>query len=164
MYSFFKIILTCCFFFFIHCFAKIDYSEYKALNKKWSSGKSICFSIDSINLYTPSNVYILLRNNNDYPFSNIFLIAQLKDSVKTIFVDTLEYEMADFNGRWLGKGISNIKESKLWLKEKYHFPHYGPFKIEIKHAVRSKLKHNDSSFLKGITDIGIAIEQYKNIK
>jgi len=147
---------------FINCFSKTAYREYKTINKKWSSATSINFSIDSVSLDAPSNLYILLRNNNEYPFSNIFLITKLKDSTQTIFVDTLEYKMTNFNGKWLGKGISHIKESKLWLKENFRFPHSGPFKIEIKHAVRSNLKYNDSTFLKGITDVGIAIEKYKS--
>ena len=71
----------------------------------WGLEESITFEInDTIDF--PSDIFFYIRNNNDYPFSNIFLISRIKSNKKVFEVDTLEYMMADINGDWLVKGFS----------------------------------------------------------
>ena len=49
----------------------------KEILNGWDIEESIKFEIgDTIDF--SSNIFFYLRNNNDYPFSNIFLIASLK--------------------------------------------------------------------------------------
>ena len=91
----------------------------KEILNGWDLEESIKFEIsDTIDF--SSNVFFYLRNNNDYPFSNIFLIASLKSNQKVYETDTLEYMMADNKGKWLGKGYSDIKESKLLWKRNWN--------------------------------------------
>ena len=63
-----------------------------------------------------------LRNDNTYPFANIFLIASLTAGGELVTQDTLEYAMAAPDGKWLGTGFTEVKESKLWWKEGVVFP------------------------------------------
>jgi gliding motility-associated lipoprotein GldH len=104
------------------------------------------------------NISFLVRNDNEYPYSNIFLIGTIENSsIKTI--DTLEYEMADAEGNWLGNGVGEIKESKLIYKKKYTFKDTSSYKISLQHAVRKTGNIKGDSILKGITNIGIIIEK-----
>ncbi|PIE99071.1 MAG: gliding motility lipoprotein GldH, partial [Polaribacter sp.] len=48
------------------------------------------------------NLFINLRNNNDYEFSNLFIITKLSFPSGEKIIDTLEYEMTDNSGRFLG--------------------------------------------------------------
>ena len=53
-------------------------------------------------------------------------------------LDTLQYEMADKNGKFLGNGISEIKHSKLILKENSIFPISGNiYTVSIWQAMRN---------------------------
>ena len=103
-------ILTFCF--LLSCVDRNTVRIDKEILNGWNLEEPIKFEItDTIDF--SSNIFFYVRNNNDYPFSNIFLIASLKSNKKVYETDTLEYVMANNKGEWLGKGFSSIKESKL---------------------------------------------------
>ena len=104
------------------------------------------------------NLFIRLRNDNSYPYANIFLIASLRAGEDLLTQDTLEYAMANPDGSWKGKGFSEIKESKLWWKEGVVFPKMRPISIAISQAVRNNGRAKGILSLKGIEAIGISIE------
>jgi len=136
------------------------YREFVNLGKSWSLSKKVKFSIDSSSFIHENdyNIYIHLRNNNEYQFNNIFLIATIKDSINIIDKDTLEYAMADSEGKWLGKGFLSLKESKLWWKKDYNFPEVNSIIFEIDQAIRRNGNQYQEKDLKGIVDIGLSIE------
>ena len=98
---------------FFGCNNNIIYSEFINHGESWSLNEKVKFTIDR-NVFTTENdynIYIHLRNNNEYQYSNIFLIGIIKDSINIIEKDTLEYAMADSEGKWLGKGFLSLKET-----------------------------------------------------
>lgn len=103
-------------------------------------------------------MFINIRNNNDYPFSNIYLIVKLEQPKGRIKIDTLEYQMANPDGSLMGEGFSDIKESKLWYKEHFMFPEKGNYKVSIQQAVRQNGKVKGVEKLDGITEVGFRIE------
>ena len=103
----------------------------------------------------------MVRNDNTYPYANIFLIATIENKYYKI-IDTLEYEMADAQGNWLGSGISDLKESKLVYKKKYRFKDTLPVNFQIQHAVRKTGQTMGDEELPGIKTIGIVIEKHKD--
>ncbi len=113
------------------------------------------FTPDPNQKYTLS---FLIRNDNEYPYSNLFLIGSISDG-KTSQVDTLEYEMADEQGNWLGTGVGEIKESKLVFKKNYVFKDSIPYIISVEQAVRKTGNIEGDEILKGITNVGIIIEK-----
>jgi hypothetical protein len=66
--------------------------------------------------------------------------------------------MAAPDGKWLGTGFTEVKESKLWWKEGVVFPAARPLKISISQAVRNNGVAEGVSKLKGIVAVGISIE------
>ena len=95
---------------FLGCNNNIIYREFINHGESWSLNKKVKFRIDR-NLFTTENdynIYIHLRNNNEYQYNNIFLIGTIKDSVNIIEKDTLEYAMADSEGKWLGKRFFSL--------------------------------------------------------
>ena len=104
------------------------------------------------------NIFLRLRNNNDYPYSNIFLLACLRSGDDKIYNDTLEYAMSSVDGSWLGTGFNEIKESKLWWKGGVILSNQKPLTIEISQAVRNNGEEKGVSKLKGIVSVGISIE------
>ncbi len=148
---------------FLGCNNNIIYSEFINHGESWSLNKKVKFTIDR-NLFTTENdynIYIHLRNNNEYQYSNIFLIGTIKDSINIIEKDTLEYEMANSEGKWLGKGFLSLKESKLWWKRKYNFSEVNSIIFEIDQVIRRNGNQFPDKDLKGIVDIGLSIEKSK---
>ena len=145
---------------FLGCNDNIIYREFINLGESWSLSKKVSFKIDKILLNTNDNydIYIHLRNNNEYQYNNIFLIGIIKDSINIIEKDTLEYAMADSEGKWIGKGFLSLKESKLWWKSNYRFTEVNSLTFEIDQVTRKNGSQYQDEDLKGIIDIGLSIE------
>ena len=133
----------------------------KEILNGWDLEESIKFEIsDTINF--SSNISFHVRNDNDYPFSNIFLIASLKSNQKVYETDTLEYMMANNKGEWLGKGFSSIKESKLSWKRNWKPSFPPPYIFQIKQANRKIGQIKGDKNLFGILSFGLSIEKISN--
>ena len=148
-------IFTC----LVSCESDSGYTNYKSLTKDGFSSSPIVFNIpENVIDSGIKNLFIRLRNDNSYPYANIFLIASLRAGEDLLTQDTLEYAMANPDGSWKGKGFSEIKESKLWWKEGVVFPKMRPISIAISQAVRNNGRAKGILSLKGIEAIGISIE------
>ena len=143
---------------FFSCTDQIGLRIDKEILNGWDLEEPIKFEI-SDTIDSSSNIFFYIRNNNEYPFSNIFLIARIKSNQKIYETDTLEYMMANNMGEWLGKGFSGIKESKLsWKKTwKPNFP--PPYIFEIKQANRKIGQIKGDKKLFGILSFGLSIEK-----
>lgn len=145
---------------FTSCDSNRVYDQYTALeNNTWSSTTPVEFEFQVSDTISRNNLYINIRNNNDYAFSNLFLITHLNFPDGKKIVDTLEYEMADKTGRFLGAGLSEVKESKLFYKEGSIFPMTGDYKVSIHQAMRKNGVVEGIESLDGITDVGFRIEK-----
>jgi len=142
----------------ISCETKTVYSNFKQLdNGIWEANDTLKFSFSEFDASEKYNIFLNLRNDNDFAYSNLFLITELDyPSGKTVS-DTLEYEMALPDGTWLGKGSGSIKENKLWYRENIVLPDSGVYKLKILHAMRQNGNVNGISNLRGLTDIGVEI-------
>ena len=142
------------------CSNHLEYTKYKSIaNASWEANKDISFEFNIQDTIAPKNLFIHVRNNNDYPFSNLFVITTMNFPNGDKIIDTLQYEMADKSGRYLGKGFTEIKENKLFYKEKKVFPVSGKYLLNIHHAMRKSGEVNIIPFLKGIQDVGLSIEK-----
>ena len=122
----------------------------------WRLDQPAVFTIQE-DITSPVDLYIHLRNDQTYPFSNIFLVATVKSKDSLFESDTLEYAMAKSNGEWLGTGFSSVKESKLWWKENWQTQISSPITIEIAQANRVTGREKAASQLAGIVSVGLSI-------
>jgi gliding motility-associated lipoprotein GldH len=136
---------------------KSDYSPTQ--NGRWNKDSVVKFSFQELDTLQTYNMFINLRNDGTYPYSNLFLIAELKFPNGDVVRDTLEYEMAKPSGEWLGTGYGSLKENKLWYKENVVFPSSGVYTLEISHAMRKNGQVDGIVELEGITDVGYLIEK-----
>ena len=154
-----KVLLCFIFTCLVSCESDSGYTNYKSLTKDGFSSSPIVFNIpENVIDSGIKNLFIRLRNDNNYLYSNIFLIASVQAGNDVIFKDTLEYAMANPDGSWIGKGFTEVKDSKLWWKKGVVFPIERPISISIGQAVRSFGKEKGVSRLKGIQSVGISIE------
>ncbi len=144
------------------CDSKAVYDEYKSVPNKWHKDSVASFTFKAPDTLENYNLYVNIRNTNDYKFSNLFLIVELNYPNGKAVKDTLEYKMAAPNGELLGTGFSDIKENKLWYrgyKSAFKFNETGYYIVNIQHAMRKNGDVNGVENLEGITDIGFRVEQ-----
>ena len=156
--SFFVLSLmaTCC----ISCNQGLVFSEYVALeNGIWKRQNTISFAFSELDSTARHDLFLNIRNDNNYEFSNLFLILQMETPDGIVTVDTLEYEMALPDGSWLGEGSGSVKENKLWYKENISFPKSGVYTLNIRHAMRRNGTVEGIDNLEGVTDVGLQIEK-----
>lgn len=149
-------------FIFTSCDSDRVFDDYKSLPNQWNKDSILTFNLENIDTLQSYNLFINVRNNNDFEYSNLFLISEIQFPQGKVITDTLEYEMAAPNGKWLGTGFGDVKENKLWYKENVQFPESGKYKVSIKHAMRKNGNEQGIENLKGITEIGFRIEKILN--
>lgn len=142
------------------CTNNLVYNEYKSIpNAEWHKDSIVKFQFSPVDTISRNNVYINLRNNNDYAYSNLFLIVGIDFPNNYRVVDTLEYEMADVEGNFLGEGLTDLKENLLEFKTNVIFPTTGVYDISIQQAMRKSGEVDGITALKGVSDVGIQIEK-----
>lgn len=138
------------------------YDEYESTPGAWNKDSIIAFNLPKIDSLESYNLFINVRNNNNFAYSNLYLIAQIHFPHGKVITDTLEYQMAVPGGEWLGTGFGDVKESKLWYKEQVKFEEPGQYKVSVQHAMRKSGSEQGIQELEGITEVGLRIESIQN--
>ena len=135
------------------CDSKRFYEENKRIEKSvWNSKDKATFNVTITDILSPYNFYFNLRNGGGYPYSNIYFFLKTVFPDGRISRDTIECQLADYDGKWLGSGISDVKFNRFLFQKGVRFPRKGKYIFEVEQAMRV-------SDLKGITDIGIRLEK-----
>jgi len=138
---------------FQSCDSKRFFEENKRIEKSvWKNTDKAIFNVKIADNLSRYNFYFNLRNGGDYPYSNIYLFLKTVFPDGRIARDTIECQLADYDGKWLGSGISDVKFNRFLFQKGVRFPEKGQYVFEVEQAMRV----ND---LKGITDIGIRLEK-----
>lgn len=158
-----KIVYFLLFIVVFSCDSNAVFDQYKNVATVWNKEDVIAFDIKAPDSIKPYDLFINVRNTNDYKYSNLFIIAQINFPHGKIITDTLEYQMAEKNGAWLGEGLSAIKNNKLIYKQGVVFSEGGTYNVKIQHAMRSNGVVNGVVNLEGISDIGFRIEKQNKL-
>ena len=145
--------------FLMGCDSSQVFDEYQSVSSNWDKDELIEFNVSPPDTTNAYDLFINLRNTNDYKYSNIFLIVELNHPNGKVVKDTLEYRMTTAEGEFLGSGFSDVKENKLWYKEGYIFKESGEYLIRIGQAMRENRSVNGIEKLEGIIDVGFRIER-----
>ena len=135
------------------CDSKRFFEENKSIEKSvWKSKDKAIFTVLITDILSSYDFSINLRNRGDYQYSNIYLFLKTVFPDGKIARDTIECQLADYEGKWLGSGISTVKFNRFLFQKGVRFPQKGQYVFEVEQAMRV-------SDLKGISDIGIRIEK-----
>ncbi|PQJ21789.1 gliding motility lipoprotein GldH [Tenacibaculum sp. SG-28] len=147
---------------FVSCDANRVFDEYQPIEEQqWNKHNTLRFPFEVKDSVQQHNLFISLRNNKEYAYSNLFLIATLRFPDGNVVVDTLEYAMADSAGKFLGRGFTDVKDNKLFYKENIVFPTKGRYTFEVRQAMRKNGEANGIEALEGVTHVGFRIEKIK---
>jgi len=138
---------------FISCDSSIVFEEYKSFeNQKWNTDSIVLFNYFTTDTTSKNIIKIKLRHTVEYEFQNLFLFIKAEKK------DTIEIQLANKEGRWIGKGVGDIRTVEFVYKNKEVFSKKGDFIIEIEQAMRYG-DFERIQQLKNIEAIGLSIEK-----
>lgn len=139
-----------CFLCFSSCDSPALYDRYQAIdNTVWEKDKEYYFTFHIDDISVPYNLSLEIRNNNMYPYQNLWIFCNEEQPIGPMAKDTLECMLADEFGKWHGDGIS-LFQSSFPIRTNYLFPHKGQYTFGFRQGMRNEA-------LKGVQEIGLRV-------
>jgi gliding motility-associated lipoprotein GldH len=120
---------------------------------QWSRNEKTKFEVDVKDSTFRYDIWLEIRNNNNYPFRNLWLFVDITTPEGQQRTDTLNIELADVYGKWHGRGIS-LYSSSFPFEQAIQYPRSGIYTYSVRHGMRTEL-------LEGISDIGLTVARTK---
>ncbi|NNC83513.1 MAG: gliding motility lipoprotein GldH [Flavobacteriales bacterium] len=118
----------------------------------WKAGEAVEFELNSTDTSSYLDFYLDIRNNDDYPYRNIYVFIEMDFPNGRSLRDTVHFpSLATPDGRWTGKGIGSTFDNSILYKQGKKLPLPGDYVLRVEHAMRD-------TFLQGIERVGIHIE------
>ena len=137
------------------CNRSVFFEEYKSIEQsQWHKDSVQVFTITVNDTLKNYNMFLNVRNDIDYTYSNLWLFVSIEQPDGKSIDDKFEVALADPTGKWLGKGFSGLKTREAIYRRNVFFPISGEYKIRIQQGMREDI-------LGGITDVGIRLEKVK---
>lgn len=135
----------------VSCEKNIFFQEtQKIKGEKWTVKQPCTFSVGVSDINRTYDFYINIRNTTDYKYSNIFFFLTTTYPGGTSSMDTLEVNLSQSDGKWLGTGFGRLKYLRVPVKSAVRFRKAGTYKFSFQQAMRGDIE--------GIADFGLRIE------
>ena len=130
------------------------YSSHIETKGVWLKNEPVKASLE-IN-ESPIDIYLILKLNEDYPFSNIYLLSNISSPDLKI-TDTISFKFDYSKNKSLLSRQMRIKTFKIPIYKNMNFN--GKISVEISHAVRFIDSTEPVMKLEGILDVGILVNK-----
>jgi gliding motility-associated lipoprotein GldH len=127
---------------------------FEVSKKGWHKDSICSFNFNSTDTGAIYILDFIIENNNDYPNSNLFLFVSILTPDNELIGDTVNYWLADKNGRWLGDKESENWKSYLRYENLLIFKKKGKYKFNVIQGMRY-------DNLLGIKKVGILLKKFK---
>ncbi len=131
-----------------------DHSEYSRFENVgeggWMYRDTLTFAVDSL-LRDPvlyGGMKIAVRHENDYPYANLWMEVSYVDGAGSQRRDTVNMNLADIYGRWLGKGFGSGYQMEARLPQPAGVDMRRP--VTVRHIMRLDT-------VRGINCVGITV-------
>jgi len=136
----------------VACKQNLVFEQYKTIQQKtWDKDSVLVFTVPVQDTLQNHNFYINIRNDVNYPYSNLWLFVTIEQPDGKTIEDKFEIALADPSGKWLGEGFGGLKTREAVYRRNVYFPMSGEYKVSIQQGMRQDQ-------LKGISDVGIRIQ------
>jgi gliding motility-associated lipoprotein GldH len=144
---------VCIIILFASCIDNSIYRQSKPIAAEgWHKDSAVQFAVPVTDTVTEFDIYINIRNTNDYPFQNLYLFVKATSPHGISIADTINLLIADDYGRWTGKRISRVWENNFLYLRNIKFVNSGKYIFDIQQGMRHDI-------LNGISDVGIEINR-----
>jgi gliding motility-associated lipoprotein GldH len=133
------------------CTKPVYYEKYQTIDNPWDKNKEYFFTCEVEDSSVSYNLSLNIRNNNLYPYQNLWLFFAEEQPDGNVLRDTIECILADDYGKWIGSGIS-VYHLNIPVRTGYTFPQTGSYTFTVRQGMRDVQ-------LKGIEQIGVRIER-----
>lgn len=136
------------------CTQPAIYDQFQSIEGKvWDKDKVYYFTFMVEDHRIPYDLTLAVRNNNMYPYQNLWLFCNEEPPIGNLQRDTVEYMLADDFGKWYGHGIS-LFLSTFPIRTNYYFPYPGQYTFSFRQGMRN-------AHLEGIQEIGLTVTPSK---
>lgn len=135
----------------VSCDSGMVYDQYEPTEQgvwKWQNAKE--FRVDITDTISLNNIYLQVRHTVEYPLSNLYMFVHVKSPSGQHMTDTINMILAAPDGKWTGKGNSNIRELMLLYRKQTQFRIPGTYVFTLEQAMRQPELP--------VTDLGIRVE------
>lgn len=137
---------------FTACTPDIIYNQYQVVDQTiWEKNKIYYFTFDIEDTNKAYDLFFEIRNNNRYPYQNLWLFCSEEQPIGPLQRDTLEFMLADEYGKWHGSGIS-LYQNSFPIHTGYQFPYPGQYTFAFRQGMRTDI-------LPGIQEIGFRVQE-----
>ena len=151
----FSFFLFCIFFLIIGCKDESTiHSAYIETNGFWLKDEPIKANLEISE--SPINIFLFLKINKDYPFSNIYLLSKHENNNLNL-TDTISFRFDDSENKNLLSKQTRIKTFKIPIHKNINVS--GETLVEVSHAVRYIDSVGAVLKLQGILDVGILVNK-----
>jgi gliding motility-associated lipoprotein GldH len=131
----------------LSCDRQALYEQYVSLpDARWHADSTAVFTIDVPDTTNGYDLEVLLRSNEKFPYSNLYLFIEWQGENQSR-IDTLEHLMALPEGKWTGKGYGALKENVIRYKMNYRFDRKEKVRLSFRQGMRDL-------HLNGVEDVG----------
>lgn len=145
------ILILASFVLFVQCDSPHFYQKQESVKDNWNKNSAVNYQFEVKDTAAKYDFFLLSRNNNQYPYSNLYLFTRLVTPKGEEFTDTLQYYLAFQDGEWVGKGNS-LKELYLLYRENVSLKDTGTYKLSVWHGMRE-------DNITGIEDLSLIVDK-----
>lgn len=135
--------------------------EFKRIEDGWKKKDKINF-----NFYLQEkgnyDISIILRSDEQYPFSNIYLDYQLTSKMVNLSESKM-MNINDSNTNWYSKRVLSISNNIVELKKNL-LMNEGNVNLSLEHSVRFLDSINPILNLEGVLDVGLLVKKSNDEK
>lgn len=122
-------------------FASCDEARIMDENKEipsygWDYKNKLGFDFEIKDTNRVYNVYVNVRANNDYAFSNLFVMLHQRTPGNKDTSFRRELTLIDLNGKWLGRGLGDLFDFQLPVMERVRFKEKGLYHFDLEQNMR----------------------------
>ena len=121
----------------LSCKLSTDFNETVVIpDREWEYSNRAEFVIDEIDTVSSYDLYLRIRHDKKYEFSNLFLkvYEHQENSIDTH--QRIELTLAEADGKWRGENAGNLYMHEYLLKENYKFSDTSSYRIQIEQNIR----------------------------
>ncbi len=101
----------------------------------WLKDSIVRFSVDVTDTTQVYDIAFSIVNNDEYPYSNLYLFTDIVFPSNEYMSDTIEFILATPDGEWLGRGWSGYA-NEFQYKSNVRFPQTGRYTFSFEQAMR----------------------------
>lgn len=115
---------------------RIYEENFPVENQVWNAEDIKTFSFEITDTLSPVDLYVNVRTTTDYPYSNLYIFLYSDYPTGYTDKDTLEFILAEPDGRWLGENSGTVVENQILIARGGFFSVSGTYTFKIQHAMR----------------------------